>query len=83
MAAWARGLEAALREERPSALVMHYASFAYAHRGIPLFLGPALRAARRCGAPLIALMHELAYPLPRRRPRVRVGRQPSGPRCWR
>jgi len=63
VAEWTRGLEAALREERPSALVMHYASFAYAHRGIPVFLGPALRAARRCGAPLIALMHELAYPL--------------------
>jgi hypothetical protein len=61
--AWSRALEAALREERPGALVMHYASFAYAHRGIPLFLGPALRAARRCGAPLIAFMHELAYPL--------------------
>ena len=63
VAAWARELEGALREERPSALVMHYASFAYAHRGIPLFLGPALRAARRSGLPLIALMHELAYPL--------------------
>ncbi len=63
MTAWTRELEAALRDEQPSALVMHYASFAYAHRGIPLFLAPALRAARRCGAPLIALMHELAYPL--------------------
>ena len=63
VAAWARELEAGLREERPRALVMHYASFAYAHRGIPLFLGPALRAARRSGTPLIALMHELAYPL--------------------
>ncbi len=63
VAVWARELEAALGRERPHALVMHYASFAYSHRGLPLFLGPALRTARRSGAPLIALMHELAYPL--------------------
>ena len=62
VAAWARALEGALREERPRALVMHYASFAYAQRGIPVFLAPALRVARRSGVPLIAVMHELAYP---------------------
>jgi Glycosyl transferases group 1 len=61
--AWTAELEVALREERPRALLMHYASFAYAHRGIPVFLAPVLRAVRCSGAPLITVMHELAYPL--------------------
>jgi glycosyltransferase involved in cell wall biosynthesis len=59
---WARALADQLREQRPDAIVLHYASFAYAHRGVPLLLGPTLAAIRRSGAPVIALMHELAYP---------------------
>lgn len=59
---WARNLEGELRAERADAVLLHYASFAYAHRGIPLHLPAALRAASSARAPLLAFMHELAYP---------------------
>ena len=59
---WAGALRRQLQDERPDAVVLHYASFAYAHRGVPLLLGPALSAARSSGAPVIAFVHELAYP---------------------
>ena len=60
--AWAGALGRELQDERPDAVVLHYASFAYAHRGLPLLLGPALTAARSAGSPVIAFVHELAYP---------------------
>jgi len=60
--AWAGALRRGLQDERPDAVVLHYASFAYAHRGAPLLLGPALAAVRASGAPVIAFVHELAYP---------------------
>ena len=60
--AWAGALRRELQDERPDAVVLHYASFAYAHRGVPLLLGPALTAARSAGSPVIAFVHELAYP---------------------
>jgi len=62
VAAWARATAAELDAQRPDAVVLHYASFAYSYRGLPLHLAPVLSATRRRGRPLIALMHELAYP---------------------
>jgi glycosyltransferase involved in cell wall biosynthesis len=69
---WARSLADELGQERPHAIVLHYASFAYAERGLPVFLGPTLRAARRARVPVIAIMHELAYPWRRGGPRGAV-----------
>ncbi len=60
--AWAGALRRALDHERPDAIVLHYASFAYAQRGVPLLLGPTLAAVRAAGPPVIAFVHELAYP---------------------
>jgi glycosyltransferase involved in cell wall biosynthesis len=58
--AWTRELAGSLRSDAPRAVVLHYSAFAYSHRGVPLFIHPVLRAVR--GAPLVAMMHELAYP---------------------
>lgn len=57
---WTRELGDSLQRDRPDAVLLHYSAFAYSHRGVPLFLHPVLRAAR--GLPLLAIMHELAYP---------------------
>ncbi len=60
--AWTRALAAELQESRPDAILWHYSVFAYSYRGLPIFVGPALSALRSAGAPVVALMHELAYP---------------------
>jgi glycosyltransferase involved in cell wall biosynthesis len=60
--AWARELPAQLRREGADAVLLHYSVFAYAHRGVPLFVAPVLAALRRAGLPAIALLHELVYP---------------------
>ena len=56
-------LAAELDEGAPDAVLLHYSVFSYSHRGVPLFVHPTLLA--RCAArghPLIAVMHEFAYP---------------------
>ena len=60
--AWAGALRQALHQQRPDAIVLHYASFAYAQRGLPLLLGSTLAALRAAGPPVIVFAHELAYP---------------------
>ncbi len=60
--AWTRALTAELKEGRPDAVLWHYSIFAYSYRGLPVFVGPTLSALRSAGAPVVALMHELAYP---------------------
>ncbi len=60
--AWTEGLVAELRRERPDAVLLHYSIFAYSHRGIPIFVAPTLSALRRTGIPVVAFMHELAFP---------------------
>ncbi len=62
VAGWARALGAELAATKPDAVLLHYASFAYAHRGVPIHLRPTLAAVRRARAPLLAFMHELTYP---------------------
>ena len=60
--AWTEGLVADLQRERPDAVLLHYSVFAYSHRGLPLFVRPTLAALRRTGIPVVAFMHEFAYP---------------------
>ncbi len=60
--AWTRALAAELDETRPDAVLWHYSIFAYSYRGLPVFVGPTLSALRSAGVPVVALMHELAYP---------------------
>ncbi len=70
--AWARTLGEELDAARPDAVLLHYASFAYSHRGVPIHLRPTLAALRRARAPLLAFMHELTYPWSRRDARANV-----------
>jgi glycosyltransferase involved in cell wall biosynthesis len=60
--AWTRALAAELQESRPDAVLWHYSIFAHSYRGLPVFVGPTLSALRGAGVPVVALMHELAYP---------------------
>jgi glycosyltransferase involved in cell wall biosynthesis len=59
---WARELGAELDRDPPDAVLLHYSVFAYSHRGVPMFVRPALSAVRRAAVPLIAVLHEFAYP---------------------
>jgi glycosyltransferase involved in cell wall biosynthesis len=59
---WSSSLAAEIARGTPSAIVLHYSVFSYSYRGFPVFVRPALAAVRRTGLPLIAMMHELAYP---------------------
>jgi glycosyltransferase involved in cell wall biosynthesis len=60
--AWARALARELDSERPDAIVLHYSVFDYSHRGVPLYVAPPMSALRETGVPVIAVLHELAYP---------------------
>ena len=64
--AWTRELALELEQSRPDAILLHYSVFAYAHRGLPLFVHPTLSALRRSGAPIVTIAHEFAYPWLRR-----------------
>jgi len=59
---WARGLAGELRRSRPGVIVWHYSVFDYAHRGVPLYVAPMLSALRATRTPVIAVLHEMAYP---------------------
>jgi len=60
--AWTRRLAAELARERPDAVLLHYSVFSYSHRGVPVFVAPVLAALRSAEIPVVAFMHELAYP---------------------
>jgi glycosyltransferase involved in cell wall biosynthesis len=60
--AWTRELAADLDRDAPDAIVLQYSVFAYSYRGIPLFVRPILSALRGSGIPMVAVLHELAYP---------------------
>ena len=51
-----------IAREQPEAIVVHYSVFAYAYKGVPVFVRPLLAALRGTGRPLIVVMHEFAYP---------------------
>lgn len=59
---WTRTLAEELARERPDAVLLHYSSFSFAYRGVPLYLRPTLSALHRCSVPLVSFMHEFAYP---------------------
>jgi glycosyltransferase involved in cell wall biosynthesis len=59
---WARQLASELRGGESDALLLHYSVFAYAHRGLPVFVRPTLSALRESGRPLVTLLHEFAFP---------------------
>jgi glycosyltransferase involved in cell wall biosynthesis len=59
---WTSALASELDSAQPDAILWHYSIFAYSHRGMPLFVHPLLAALSRTGVPVIAIMHELAYP---------------------
>ncbi len=60
--AWADELAHELAHERPEAILLHYSVFAFSHRGVPLFVRPLLSAIAELDVPLVAFMHEFAYP---------------------
>ncbi len=60
--AWTRQLALELDGSRPDAVLLHYSVFSYSHRGLPLFVHPTLAALHSSRIPLVAMMHELAYP---------------------
>jgi glycosyltransferase involved in cell wall biosynthesis len=60
--AWTRTLAATLQRERPDAVLLHYSVFAYAHRGLPVFVTPVLAALRQAGIPTVTVLHEFVYP---------------------
>ncbi len=60
--AWTRRLALELDESPPDAVLLHYSVFSYSHRGLPLFVHPTLAALHSSRIPLVAMMHELAYP---------------------
>jgi hypothetical protein len=59
---WTDGLAQELIGSGAEAIVLHYSVFSYSYRGLPLFVRPTRAAMRRSGLPLLALMHEFAYP---------------------
>lgn len=71
VARFTRELAAELRASPPDAVLLHYSVFAYAYRGVPVFAGPVVRAARASHAPVISLLHEIAYPFRHRGWRAR------------
>jgi glycosyltransferase involved in cell wall biosynthesis len=60
--AWTGELAAQLQRDRPEAVLWHYSTFAYSHRGVPVFVHPTIAALRRSRVPVISIMHELVYP---------------------
>ena len=62
VSAWAQELERELSRERPDFVLLHYSVFAFAHRGVPLFVHPLTRVLRRSGVPVLTIVHEAVYP---------------------
>jgi glycosyltransferase involved in cell wall biosynthesis len=50
-----------LEERQLDAILLHYSVFSFAYRGVPLFAAPVLATLRRTNAPLLTVLHELAY----------------------
>ncbi len=60
--AWTRALARELDERPPDGVLLHYSVFSYSYRGVPLFVHQTLAALHSARIPLVAMMHELAYP---------------------
>ncbi|MGA2319347.1 MAG: glycosyltransferase family 4 protein [Solirubrobacteraceae bacterium] len=59
---WARELAGELDLIKPDTVLFHYSTFAYSHRGVPLFVRPVLNALRGLRTPIVSVLHEFAYP---------------------
>jgi len=59
---WTRALAAELTAEQPDAILLHYSVFSSSYRGFPVYVRPLVAALRATGIPVLAFMHELAYP---------------------
>jgi glycosyltransferase involved in cell wall biosynthesis len=62
MSRWSRAVEGELRTHAPDVVLFHYNVFVYSYRGLPVFVPRVLRAIRAGGAPVISVLHEVAYP---------------------
>ena len=62
LSAWTRPLSLELDARPPDAVLLHYSVFSYSHRGVPVFVHPMLAALHTSRIPLLAMMHEMAYP---------------------
>lgn len=62
IAGWSEEIASELRRTRPDVILAHYSTFAYSHRGIPLFLRPTIAGVKTSGIPLVSFMHEFVYP---------------------
>lgn len=62
VADWALQLEREISRVRPDFVLLHYSVFAFAHRGVPLFVHPLTRVLRRSGVPVLTIVHEAVYP---------------------
>lgn len=60
--AWTAGLADELGGARADAALLHYSVFAFAFRGVPVFVTPTLAAVRRARLPLVTILHEFVYP---------------------
>jgi glycosyltransferase involved in cell wall biosynthesis len=61
-AVWVAQLGSELEREKPDFVLLHYSVFAFAFKGIPLFVHPLTRTLRRAGVPVLTIVHEAAYP---------------------
>jgi glycosyltransferase involved in cell wall biosynthesis len=59
---WARALAAELERGEADAILLHYSTFSYAHRGVPMFVRPTIAGLRRTRIPIVTVLHEFAYP---------------------
>ncbi|HEX3510314.1 MAG TPA: glycosyltransferase [Solirubrobacteraceae bacterium] len=55
-------LAAELERERPRAIVVHYSVFAYSFKGLPVLVPRVFSMLRERGVPIVAVLHEFAYP---------------------
>ncbi len=62
IAEWTRQLSLELARERPEAILLHYSVFSYSYRGLPVFVPGTLAALRGLRVPIVAFLHEFAYP---------------------
>jgi hypothetical protein len=69
---WTGGLAEEIERGGAEAILLHYSVFSYSHRGVPLFVAPVMAALRRTRLPMVAFMHELAFPLGKEGVRGRV-----------
>jgi glycosyltransferase involved in cell wall biosynthesis len=62
MAAFAQRLREELPRSKADMVLLHYSVFAFAHRGLPLFVPSLLGAVRGAGLPVVTVLHEAVYP---------------------